>query len=65
MKDCTCNRCLERRGRSVLAAELQQYAEWFQPLTYCGIQLDVETVEDLVALLELAADVLTEINETA
>lgn len=65
MNDCTCNRCLERRGRSVLAAELQGYAEWFQPLTYCGIQLDVETVEDLVALLELAAEVLTEPNETA
>jgi hypothetical protein len=47
----------------VLAAELQEYAEWFKPLTYCGIQLDVETVEDLVALLELAADVLTELNE--
>lgn len=65
MKDCYCNRCLERRGRSVLAAELQEYAEWFKPLTYCGIQLDVETVEDLVALLELAAGVLTELNETA
>ena len=56
MKNCTCNCCLERMGRQVLVTDLIDFADSLKPIS--GIQLDAESVDQLVFLLEHAAEVI-------
>ena len=56
MKNCTCNCCLERLGRQVLINDLTEFADSLKPIG--GVQLEAESVDHLVFLLEHAAEVI-------
>ncbi len=49
----------------MLVEDLTRFAASLEPMNYSGIELDVEDAEELVALLEIAAETITELNYLA